>query len=278
MKPWFGIPAAAAALLNRAVPRFSTAAASECGLVRAENQDAYFLDVRRGVFCVADGMGGGQGGAVASKIVCDAVASAATGFAGTDLAEKTLSLTTAVEKANSGIREYAARAHYASMGSTVAGIVAGPASGNRGVVEAAVFHAGDSRIYRYRAGRLERLTSDHSLAEDRVVAGELGFDVGAASPYLRRTKFSHIITRGVGIAPATRLEWRRVDVAPGDMFLLCSDGVYDMVPDNSIRFAFATGRTPSGTIDLLARKIVAAGAKDNYTMIVAAVRRGFISL
>lgn len=256
-------------------PRVDFAAASECGFVRDENQDNLLARPDRCVFCVADGMGGGQGGAEASKMVCDAIDGALTP-SGETFSARVKAISAAIERANEDILKYADNACYEHMATTVAGFAVDPSARNKGVpFPGAVFHAGDSRIYRFRAGRIERLTADHTLAEDEEMLRRRNLDAALANPVLRRTRLSHVLTRGVGIDTKTRQTWKKIDVLPGDMFLACSDGVYDMVPDDSIRFAFASGRAPQAVVDILARKIEAAGAKDNFTMIVASVSDSF---
>lgn len=255
------------------VPRIDFAAESRCGFVRGDNQDSYLALPEANVFCVADGMGGGQGGAVASKMACDAVADAvAAATPDAPFAARIKAIADAVERANRDIFRYAADAGYEHMATTLAGLAVDPSAREKGApFEAAAFHAGDSRIYRFRSGRMERLTTDHTLAEDAEMLRRRNISLAPANAMLRRTRLSHVLTRGVGIDAETHQEWKKIDVLHGDMYLLCSDGVYDMVPDDSIRFAFALGREPQNVVEILTRKIEAAGAKDNFTMVVAAV-------
>lgn len=244
---------------RKPAPKTAFASASECGPERDENQDCFFADAKRRVFCVADGMGGGQGGSRASATACAMIGEAVARPG--SFRERIRSIGRAIDGANEGILRFAANAGYDRMGTTVALLAVGGPVGS-GPATAVVAHVGDSRVYLFRKGSLVRLTRDHSLVEDSGVA---------FSPLLRRTNLSHVLTRAVGIERSVRPGWRKIAVCPGDMFLLCSDGVCDMVPDDSIRFAFAAGKTPGGVVKILERKTLMAGAMDNYTMIVAAV-------
>lgn len=232
--------------------RLRHAALSGRGLVRAENQDHYFADARGGLFCVADGMGGGQGGAKASEIVCREVSAASRSGAA---AERNASLDACVRAANGAIRDFARGAGYSQMATTVVFLT----FDGMGGVHAG--HVGDSRLYRFRGGRLECLTRDHTVAAEMRGAGWKSL---AAS---RASSLSHVLTRAVGVDREVEVEWTELDAKPGDRFILCSDGVYDMLDDRRIEFLVSRAKTPSGCCKSLEKDILAAGAADNYTII-----------
>lgn len=239
------------------------AARSACGPVRSENQDHYLVNCARSFFCVADGMGGGEGGAKASEIVCETLGRAISRRASLpDLLKRAAE---AIRRANAGIREYAHAAGYRQMATTVT--VMAVATGRKpfGVIG----YVGDSRVYRFRAGGVEQLTHDHTLAGElsrrgsmRGLVADLGGRVGA---------LSHVLTRAVGIENEVQTDWKRIDLDVGDAYLLCSDGVYDMVPDDELGRIFGAGGSADEIAARLEEKILAAGARDNYTLIVIKV-------
>lgn len=250
-------------ILSRPGPALSVdcASVSERGLVRADNQDSLLIRDDCRVYCVADGMGGGEGGAEASAIMCRTLDKSVVGRL--DFSGRIKAMAAAVHEANAEIRAFARRAGYRQMATTVAMMSLDLDSA---APTAIIGYVGDSRVYRLRSGELARLTHDHTLAGElsrrasvRAAAGKLGADAD---------RLSHVLTRAVGIEGDVQTEWRRVDLAPGDAYLVCSDGVYDMAGDAGIRDALASAATARDAVSALAEKTVAAGAADNYTMIV----------
>ena len=245
---------------HRRRPRLDVAWMSECGKVRSENQDSFFVDPRGSVFCVADGMGGADGGGIASKMVCDRMSAAAAGVRGfADLMKRS---SDAITNANREIREYAAVRSWRQMGTTIAALFVNPETGS----EAVIAHIGDSRVYRLRKGLLESLTHDHT------VAGELGRRSCAknlAEELARRAgPLSHVLTRAIGIDDVVIADWRKIEIIPGDTLMICSDGVYDMAEYAGIHAALSQGATASDAAKLLADTVEAAGSADNYTAII----------
>lgn len=237
------------------------AAALDRGRTRRNNEDAVAIDVEAGVAVLADGMGGHNAGEVASSLVCDIVRQ--------DLARwrrawpHTSSPTAALQAmvrcvghANQAILELAqARPECRGMGTTVVLVlVAGS--------QLLVGHVGDSRAYRWRDGRLERLTRDHSLLQERIDAGLMTAEEAAAS---RRR---HIVTRAVGVEAEVQLEVQAVDAHPGDIVLLCSDGLTDMLSDTEIAAVLCIG----GPLEVLCARLVDAandaGGADNIAVVL----------
>lgn len=246
---------------------FDVAATTDCGLVRAKNEDNLLCRPEAGFFCVADGMGGGACGAQASRDVCDAFARVID--AGGDLSFMTLrkALEAALQRTNTHIRLYAKEHGYRIMGSTVAFLLVDASMPSC----ACVCHAGDSRVYRARAGVLEPLTRDHTVGNElgRTMAEKAA--ARAAELQSRRNPLTHILTRAVGTEMTVRTDVRLIDVCAGDRFLLCSDGVHDMLDNPEIAACLQAAPTPTDAIERLSEKIRAAGAGDNYTMICAFV-------
>lgn len=243
--------------------RLEFAALSEKGLVRTENQDHYLAKPSRAFFCVADGMGGGEGGAEASAIVCRCLDEAVARRS--SFSERIRRSAEAILCANDRIRQFARAAGYRQMATTV--VLFAVDDGEH--ASAVIGSVGDSRVYRFRDGALAPLTHDHTMAGElsrrgamRGLVPGLGGSIGA---------LSHILTRAVGIEPTVQPDWRRVDLREGDWYLICSDGVYDMVSEKGLRKAFAAGGSPAEVVSRIEGKILEGGAGDNYTMIAIRV-------
>ena len=234
---------------------------SEAGLVRADNQDNVLVAVARGVFCVADGMGGGAEGAKASATVCHEL-KLMTHAAGETLAERVDAVRSSLEDANTAIYEYASASGIGKMGSTAAVLALDPESRSR----AAVVHVGDSRVYRIRGGLVSLLTRDHSVGR------ELSDFAGTRAGELRARSnpLSHVLTRAIGVHPSVRCDVREVDVRPGDRFVLCTDGVHDVVSDARLGVFAAVGNLESAA-SRIADEIVRGGAPDNYSFVLVGV-------
>lgn len=209
------------------------------GLARNDNQDCLFEDSARAVFCVADGMGGGQGGAMASRMACEAVGAASPDDG--DFERRILKMDAALLQANRLVREQARRLGYERMGSTVALLMIDPDEPAR----AAIASAGDSRVYRRRGVRLECLTEDH-----------------------RNSAYSHLLTKAVGAADALEPDWVHASAMPGDIWLLCTDGVHEMLPDSTINALIARAGSVSDIAERIGECVRRAGARDNYSIVV----------
>lgn len=239
------------------------AALSERGLVRENNEDSHLEMPGRGIFCVADGMGGGDCGELASAWVCKEVYNALRPQCGDDSVFERMTLCEiALERANSRINEYARENDFRQMGSTAAIMVFDPDNRRR----AAVCNVGDSRIYRLRDGRLKRLTRDHTVCEElkglcALPPGDGCRSVGRSHP------LAHVLTRAVGPTAMPRAEWRKVDVKAGDRYLICSDGVHDMLSDRDISTLLSEGADVESAAANIRQAVMAAGAEDNFTIV-----------
>lgn len=232
--------------------------ASETGAVRKDNQDNLFVDKAKTVFCVADGMGGGAEGATASRFVCEEIEKTVTAKT---LAERMEAVEAAVAAANDRIRAYVRERDFKQMGSTVAVLLLDPSAGRR----AAICHVGDSRIYRIRRRAAELLTHDHTIGGQ---LGELTKGITAAGFKSRTNPLAHVLTRAIGGADKVEGDWEEVDVADGDRFLICSDGVHDVVSDARIGVILSCPGGLEEPSRRLTDEVVRHGAPDNFSYVM----------
>jgi protein phosphatase len=221
--------------------RWRTAARSHVGLVRRINEDACLVRPERGLWAVADGMGGHAIGDLASRTVVaalDAIPPAA------GLAPRVAAARARLHAANRWLRREAVARKVPIIGSTVVVLVAYGA-------ECACLWAGDSRLYLHRGGRLRRLTCDHRLAAP----------AGAHPPR------ASAVTRAVGAVDALDLDAATVDVHDGDILVLCSDGLSDAVSDGEIASAVVPGDCARAA-DALVTLALARGGQDNISAVV----------
>lgn len=224
-----------------------SAARTHVGRVRTVNEDRLLDRSDRSLWAVADGMGGHSAGDVAADRAIAAMAALAD-----DPAPVTRErVIAALEGANAAIL---ADAPVAGSGTT---IVAALLSGS----EATILWAGDSRAYLIRGAAAERLTRDHSVVQELVDAGLL------ADADAHRHPRSNVITRALGVAPAVAIEVARVAVAPGDLLLLCSDGVSRSLGDRDF---LAAGSLDERADRLLANALQRDGS-DNASLLLVAV-------
>jgi serine/threonine protein phosphatase PrpC len=225
------------------------ARASDTGKKRRRNEDSYV--VAPPLFAVADGMGGAQAGEVASKLAAAALEDTDSGSSSGQ--ERVVSL---IQEAN---RRVYARANTdpatSGMGTTMTvALVEGQV--------VTIGHVGDSRAYLVRAGRLEQLTEDHSLVNELLKSGKLSPQEAETHPQ------RSVITRAVGTDPDVDVDAFTVDALEGDVFLLCSDGLTDMVDDEGI---LDVVERYHDDLDRVAKSLVSAanrgGGEDNITVI-----------
>jgi protein phosphatase len=220
---------------------------TDTGRQRSANEDSYY--VRAPIFVVADGMGGAQAGEVASKTAAEAF--------DRDLPEGAPEpfLRATIEEANRRIHELAREdPDRAGMGTTITAAILNPES-----EEVGIGHVGDSRAYRLRGGKLERLTRDHSLVEEMRRKGQL--TDAQAEDHPQRS----IITRALGPEPEVEVDVQTVPSAPGDVFLICSDGLTTMVPDERIARLLGGAGSMEAAVRGLVDEANRAGGRDNIT-------------
>lgn len=221
------------------------------GKVRTQNEDAVFMDAPRGIFAVADGMGGHLAGEVASQMAVDAVREISVSGA----PPRMRILQETVERAHERIHAHAkAHPECAGMGTTLSVLWAGRRY-------AFIAHVGDSRIYRLRGGCLEQITRDHSLVEELVSAHLITRQEARVHP--RR----NIITRALGTDGDNTPDLQVTESRPGDVWLLCTDGLSGMVEDAQIARALAA-KSVERAADTLLGLALDAGGRDNISFII----------
>jgi PPM family protein phosphatase len=226
------------------------------GARRSNNEDAFIIMPQRSCCAVADGMGGAAAGEVASATFIETVST----IFSPAMPSKDDDLSNLVKEAfmrgnDRIIRSAAERPEYRGMGCTAEVIAFGDERYTVG-------HVGDSRTYLFRKGELRQLTKDHSLVQQQV-------DRGLISPQeARRHGMKNIILRALGMDQSLSLDMIRGRLLPQDTFLLCSDGLTDMVDDEEIRTILATAASLSEKVDTLLDHALKAGGKDNVTVVL----------
>jgi serine/threonine protein phosphatase PrpC len=232
-------------------PRIRSASATHVGLKRTRNEDSLLMRPEAGLWAVADGMGGHGFGDVASRMAIDALDGLAVAPSGEALLA---AVEHAALAANLDMRAFSESQGHQMMGTTlVALLMFGE--------HFACLWCGDSRAYLLRAGALRQLTRDHSETQDLVERGVL--DPAEAKLWPRRG----VLTRALGAMEAPELDLVSDRWAPGDAFLLCSDGLTGHCEDSDIAAALA-GDDPQAVCDGLIALTLQRGATDNVTAIV----------
>lgn len=226
---------------------------------RPLNEDSFLCDRERGIFAVADGVGGAEAGEVASQTAVDVLDEAFRHRIGDgDDVEDLMEL--AIQRANSSIHQMAAEHPRFSMMATT--IVALHVDGLR----ATIGHVGDSRLYRVTPdGKLVRETEDHSIVEEEVRAGRMTPEQAANHPS------KNVISRALGAEASVEVDMKRIDVEEGTSFLLCSDGITRHLPDNELRDLLSSGQPLEAVCEEMKRRCYERGAEDNLTAVIVQV-------
>ena len=245
------------------------------GLTRDNNEDSVTFDAETRLCILADGMGGYNAGEIASGMVTAFIKSELGRWlaqAGRNANSKEVrrAMEICVENANHSIFNAAnSNPQYSGMGTT---LVVGVFQNTRLMLG----HIGDSRCYRWRAGQLQQLTKDHSLLQEQL-------DAGLITPEQALTSLNkNLVTRAVGVEDAVLLEVNEHRVELGDIYLMCSDGLSDMISHEAIAAILLRARS----LDQTARELVIAanegGGRDNISVLLAQageapVKRGLLS-
>jgi protein phosphatase len=247
---------------------------TDTGRVREHNEDAIGSNGDIGLMVLADGMGGYNAGEVASGIAVQIVTDLATEAAGREelnnidshsgLMRQSIILRDAVYRSNKVIYQTAqSQTHCEGMGTT---IVACMFYDNK----ISIAHVGDSRAYRLRDERLEQVTLDHSLLQELV---DRGFYTQEEA---QRSTNRNYVTRALGVEPSVDVEVHEHDVLPGDIYLLCSDGLPDMVEDEDIHLTISTF---NASLDVVGQQLIDLandhGGRDNVSVMLAQVKEAF---
>ncbi len=241
---------------------------TDLGRVRDLNEDSLlaleFVTANKslshpvGLFVVADGMGGHEGGEIASGLLVQTLAAQADGLLAAAKPGAALDagqwLTDAIQVANAAVYERA-RTTETDMGTTV---VAALVIGN----EATIAHVGDSRAYRVHAGGIEPLTVDHSLVESMVASNQITREEARGHPQ------ANVIYRTIGDKRQVVVDLDRVTLGPDESLLLCSDGLNGMMRDEAIQALIAPASSPQAACDALVSAANAAGGEDNISVIL----------
>jgi len=242
---------------------------SDVGVIRSHNEDCFELAPEHSVFVVADGMGGHSHGEIASRIAVDAVREFVERTSDDDstlpyeldpnLGRHGNRLRIAIRLAHDGVLAAIRKdPSLHGMGTTVVGLLLDGDS-------AAIGHVGDSRAYRLRNGRFELLTQDHTWVNEQVVAGFLSEEQARAHP------LKNVVTRALGGEPEVEIDVREWLLEPGDLFLLCSDGLTTMLTDDEIQSRLGAADNLEETCSRLVRDANARGGYDNVSVVLVAI-------
>ena len=245
------------------------AVSTDVGNVRQFNEDSVATDAERGLAILADGMGGHRAGEVAGRMATEIILSTLQADVGefrsnTGPHSASRVVNESINRANSAIFSAAAsHPHYQGMGTTLALVLF---HDNR----VTLAHLGDSRIYRLRASRLNLLTRDDSLLRDQI---ELGLIAAADAAESHNRS---LVTRALGIEASVSAHVRDEEALPGDVFLLCSDGLNDLVDDDDIELIVDSLKS---NLPLAANHLVQTakdnGGYDNVSVILVRVQKPF---
>ena len=234
---------------------FDCVSRTHVGLRRKVNEDSIFVRTERGLWAVADGMGGHDAGDVASAMVVDGLKHLPIVYGLDEMVEA------AIQSLNAANRQLIDLArsgdHSRTIGTTVVGLAI--ADGNF-----RCFWVGDSRAYRIRSGQIRRLSRDHSLVQDLVDAGMLN------SEEAEKHESANVITRAVGVSEELVVDSSTGEAASGDIFLLASDGLTRLVDDDEL-LEELTSASPDVAADKLIELVLARGAPDNVSLIITKV-------
>lgn len=233
--------------------RLAWGGATDQGRIRANNQDAMYAD--SGLFVVADGMGGHQGGEVAANLAVRTVAQADP--------EGLAQLRDAITEANRVVHETAIeQPELHGMGTTLTTLAVSRETESPQFV---LLNVGDSRIYRHRDGQLEQLTEDHSYVAELVRRGEIDEEAATVHPY------RNMLTRAIGVHAEVEIDEWVLDPVAGDRFMLCSDGLTNELDDSEIAEQLALEQDPSATAKALVGLANKRGGRDNSTVLIVDV-------
>lgn len=234
------------------MPNIITGAATSTGRIRDVNEDAHFLGTS--LFLVADGMGGHQAGARASRLVVEHLAGLAHS------APATSAIVEAICAANAAIvADAEGHVDRAGMGTTLVGLCLTELAGSPHWI---AFNVGDSRLYRFEGDLLQQVSVDHSEVQELVEAGEITSEQAASHP------LRNVITRSLGIEPCPAVDTWMLPLSGPETFLLCSDGLTNELSDPEISLVVRESSSPQAAADQLVALADSAGGRDNATAII----------
>jgi len=237
--------------------------ASDTGRVRGNNEDYLDWDLERGLAVLADGVGGCNAGEVASRMAVTALLEQIPYYYDTSATPDCVQhMRDAIEQANRRIYENSLYPPFLGMSTTLTALwVCGP--------QVVLAHVGDSRIYRLRNGTLTRMTVDHSLVQEMVDSGVMSAEEAMYSSN------RHIITRALGLKDKVDIDIHVTGVCAGDRYLLCSDGLSDMVDDDTMASLLADEEQGLGrTVEALIERANMQGGVDNIAALLVVIDLG----
>lgn len=232
--------------------RMVSAGITNPGKVRSHNEDAFLDAPDRHLWVVADGMGGHSAGDVASAMIVERLGKVSPNA---DVASFADTVDRELVAVNDDLRKHAAERNVSLIGATVVAMVSGADF-------AAIGWAGDSRAYRFKDGKLQRMSRDHSTAQELMDTGQF------TAAQLAGKQQGNTITRAVGGEPQLFLDWVVAGFEAGTQFLLCSDGLTKEVPEPKIEEEFKKGLAPKELADTLIQAALTAGGRDNVTVVI----------
>lgn len=243
----------------QSIPQIQAFGMTDTGLRRQLNEDAYFINTSCGCFVVSDGVGGAAAGEVASGIFISTVSETIENEQAVSEQNTISAIKKTFLKANSDIIEYACQnPDHKGMACTAELLVVG----NDGFV---LGHVGDSRTYRYRQNTLVRLTKDHSFTQQQIELGKI------TEKEAQTHRYRNVILRAVGTEETIDVDIIRGKVRSGDIFMLCSDGLTDMVAEADISACLAQAISLEQKVSFLINLANRAGGRDNITVILTLV-------
>ena len=232
---------------------------SDVGCSRNSNEDAFALEPELGLFMVADGMGGAQAGELASSIAVDTVVSCVREALPARTVEN---LVAAIRAANTAILQQASEnADFQGMGTTVVSVLLNPPAAYVGSV-------GDSRLYLARGGKLGRITSDQTWVND------VGRSLGLSEEQIRTHPFRNVLTMAVGARERIEVRSHELSLEPGDLLLLCSDGLHGVVDEVGLTETLRSPNSLAQKASTLIRLARRRGGPDNITAVLVQVETG----
>jgi serine/threonine protein phosphatase PrpC len=241
------------------------------GLVRPNNEDNFYLNDKKGLLVVADGMGGHASGEVASKMAIDVIRDyiievkegqyPQIGKYRGEFSEETNRIGSALRLANRVIYEAAqSNPGWQGMGTTAAAVML---NGNR----LSIGHVGDSRVYLVRAGNIEQMTDDHSVVYEQVKRELL------TKEEAQKSEMKNLLTRALGATPEVDVDFAELTLTDGDILILCTDGLSSMVSDDDILSVMLSSNDPTASCERLIDMANKNGGKDNITVITGYIRK-----
>ena len=227
------------------------------GLLRAANQDDYFIDPQGRFFVVADGMGGHAGGQEASRLATHAIQSCLSAAWSSEEASDTLLETAFLEANQLILQDQAKHPERSDMGTTAVVVMV-----RKG--EPWCAHIGDSRLYRLRGAKLQQITEDHTWVARAMRMGDITPDQARTHPW------RHILSKCLGREDLRQIDVQPFDLQPNDRLLLCSDGLTEELSDHLIAHPLKTIRSCDRAASALVNAAKEKGGRDNITVVIVA--------